>query len=86
MIFWSDSIDVLWWIRGYSRVYKPFVANRVGDIQSCSDLEQWRYVPIGINPADYLKRGLIIRIRATELDEKKDWCTGPEYLQSPEEE
>ena len=32
MIFWSDSMDVLWWIRGYSRVYKPFVANRVGDI------------------------------------------------------
>ena len=32
MIFWSDSMDVLWWIRGYSRVYKPFVPNRVGDI------------------------------------------------------
>ena len=82
MIFWSDSMDVLWWIRGYSRVYKPFVANRVGDIQSCSDPEQWRYVPTGINPADYLTRGL----RATELDEKKNWWAGPEYLQSPEEE
>ena len=81
MIFWTDSMDVLWWIRGYSRVYKPFVANRVGDIQSCSDPEQWRYVPTGNNPADYLTRGL----RANELGEKKNWWTGPEYLRSPEE-
>ena len=63
-------------------MYKPFVANRVGDIQSCSDPEQWRYVPTGNNPADYLTRGL----RANELGKKKNWWTGPEYLRSPEEE
>ena len=39
MIFWSDSVDVLWWIRGYGRMYKPFVSNRVGNIQSSSDPE-----------------------------------------------
>ena len=45
IIFWLDSVDILWWIRGYSRMYKPFVSNRVGDIRSSSDPEQWRYVP-----------------------------------------
>ncbi len=25
-IFWSDSMNVLWWIRGRSREFKPFVA------------------------------------------------------------
>ena len=30
-VFWSDSMNVLWWIRGRSRIFKPFVANRVGD-------------------------------------------------------
>ena len=31
--FWTDSANVLWWIPGYSRAFKPFVANRVGEIQ-----------------------------------------------------
>ena len=31
-LFWSDSVNVLNWIRGRSRKFKPFVANRVGEI------------------------------------------------------
>ena len=31
-VFWSDSMDVPYWIRGQSRKFKPFVANRVGEI------------------------------------------------------
>ena len=31
-IFWSDSQNVLWWIRGRRRDFKPFVANWVGEI------------------------------------------------------
>ena len=30
--FWSYSVNVLCWIRGRSREFKPFVANRVGEI------------------------------------------------------
>ena len=30
--FWTDSANVLWWTRGYSRTFKPFVVNRVGEI------------------------------------------------------
>ena len=29
VVFWSDSTNVLWWIKGHSRVYKPFVANKI---------------------------------------------------------
>ena len=76
MIFWSDSTDVLWWIRGYSRVLKPFVTNRVGEIQSYSNPDQWRYIPTNINPADHLTRGLTV----AELIDKKCWWEGPEYL------
>ena len=66
MIFWSDSTDVLWWIRGYSRVFKPFVANRIGEIQLHSSQNQWRYIPTNMNPADHLTRGL----KVAELIEK----------------
>ena len=32
--FWCDSMNVLPWIRRRSRRFKPFVANRIGEIQS----------------------------------------------------
>ena len=57
-VFWSDSVNVLWWVRGRSRQFKPFDANRVGEIQSISDPAQWRYVQTSINPADFLSRGM----------------------------
>ena len=38
--FWTDSANVLWWIRGYSHAFKPFVVNRVGEIQMSSSPEQ----------------------------------------------
>ena len=41
-IFWSDSTNTLWWIRGNGRRFKPFVANRVGEIQAHTDPFQWR--------------------------------------------
>ena len=55
--FWTDSMNVLWWIRGGSRSFKTFVANRMGKIQSCTNPEQWRHVKSNENLADLLSRG-----------------------------
>ncbi|KAJ8045018.1 hypothetical protein HOLleu_07935 [Holothuria leucospilota] len=74
--FWSDSSNVLWWIRGRSRNFKPFVANRVGVIQTKSNPSQWRYVPTKLNPADVASRGTTAR----ELCESRLWWNGPEFL------
>ena len=76
LVFWSDSLNVLWWIRGRSREFKPFVANRVGEIQSSTDPAQWRYVPTKLNPADILSRGM----SAVELLGCDKWWRGPEFL------
>ena len=78
--FWTDSANVLWWIRGYSRTFKSFVANRVGEIHSSSSPDQWRYVPTKLNPADYLTRG----VKLMELVELRMWWEGPEYLKEDE--
>ena len=80
--FWSDSVNVLWWIRGRSRQFKPFVANRVGEIQSNTEPEQWRYVPTSMNPADILSRGM----KTEELILCSKWWKGPDFLSQSEEE
>ena len=81
VVFWCDSTSVLWWIRGHGKIFKPFVANRIGEIQSFTNPNQWRYVPTEFNPADYLTRGL----KVLELVKKESWWEGPKYLQDIEE-
>lgn len=79
--FWSDSLNTLWWIRNQSRQFKPFVANRLGEIHSKTNPEQWRYVPTQVNPADLGSRGVTI----DKLCEDDTWWVGPEFLrESPE--
>ena len=54
--FWCDSMNVLLWIRGRGREFLPFVANRVGFIQSQTNPEQWQYIGTKDNPADMCSR------------------------------
>ena len=65
-VFWLDSMDVLYWICGQSRKYKPFLSNRVGEIPALTNPEQWRHVPTKLNPADFLTRRLSISTLAEE--------------------
>jgi len=75
--FWSDSTNVLWWIRGCSRSFRPFVAHRVGEIQSHPTPEQWRYISSKDNPADLLSRG----IEVAALANNSLWWNGPPFLE-----
>lgn len=78
--FLSDSIIALSWIRGQSRQYKSFVANRVAEIQSCTDPSDWHHIPGEYNIADKLSRG-------TSVDGLEgDWRHGPAFLRLPEEQ
>ena len=79
--FWIDSACVLYWIRGYSKKLKPFVANRVSEIQVNTNPDQWRHVPTKINPADYVIRG----VRLSDLAKLTIWWEGPDYLQKGQE-
>ena len=75
-ILWTDSLNVLFWLRNQSRSFKPFIANRVGEIHRTTDPSQWRHVPSLDNPADLLSRGL----SAKDLVESQFWWTGPAFL------
>ena len=74
--YWTDSMNVLWWISRRSKTLKTFVANRVGVIHRGSKPHQWRHVSGKTNPADLASRGTTIE----ELEEAKIWWNGPDFL------
>ena len=74
--FYSDSTDVLWWIRGRGKDFRPFVANRIGEIQMFTEPSQWQHVSTVENPADLCTRGA----SPLELAECSLWWNGPDWL------
>lgn len=76
MMFWSDSANVLYWITERSRRYKPFVANRIGEIHENSLPSNWHYVPSEENPADVAFRS----IPADKLLESTLWWKCQDFL------
>ena len=63
------------------RQFKPFVSNRVGEIQTKTDPVQWVYTPTKANPADKLTRGTTAD---SLINDHVRW-NGPEYLSQSEE-
>ena len=56
IVCWKDNSLTLQCIRGTSLQWKPFVANRVREIQSLLGPSVWRYCPKRQNPADIFSR------------------------------
>jgi len=80
--FWTDSMDVLFWIRGQGRSWKTFVGNRIGEIQASTEPSQWRHIPTKLNPADLISRGMA----GGDLAEAELWWHGPKFLTQPPDE
>ncbi|XP_068684166.1 uncharacterized protein [Montipora capricornis] len=79
VVCWSDSMVALHWIKGQSSSWKPFVANRVAEVQSTWDPECWRYCGSKENPADLLTRGL----SCSDMISSTLWWNGPQWMSSP---
>ena len=80
VIFMTDSMISLSWIRNRAKTFKTFVATRVGEIQSNTDPSKWRHISGEHNVADVLSRGL----KASEL--RGSWQHGPDFLHQPRDE
>ena len=74
--FYSDSTGVLWCIRGRGKDFRPFVANRIGEIQMFTEPSQWQHVSTEQNPADLCTRGAT----PSGLAECSMWWNGPDWL------
>lgn len=75
LFLWSDSTITL--NTSPSRRWSVFVANRIGEIQRLTKIQNWRHVISSNNPADILLRGLNSR----ELSISSTWWQGPDFLQ-----
>ena len=74
--FYSDSTDVLWWIRGRGKNFRPFVANRIGEIQMFTEPSHWQHVSTEQNPTYLCTRGAT----PSGLAECSMWWNGPDWL------
>ncbi|GFQ70113.1 integrase catalytic domain-containing protein [Trichonephila clavata] len=74
--YWTDSLISYYWIRGDSSAFKPYIKNRVQEIQLLSDPSQWGHCPGKDNPADLISRGT----SAVKLAQNELWWHGPPWL------
>ncbi|GFY51334.1 integrase catalytic domain-containing protein [Trichonephila inaurata madagascariensis] len=79
-MFWSDSADALYWIKGTEN-WAPFVYNRVKEIRSLTNTEDWYHVPGSLNAADLPSRGCNVETLAMSR-----WWEGMDWLKRPPEE
>ncbi|GFQ95760.1 integrase catalytic domain-containing protein [Trichonephila clavata] len=66
--YWTDSLISYYWICGDSSAFKPYIKNRVQEIQLLSDPSQWGHCPGKDNPADLISRGTsAVKLAQNEL-------------------
>ena len=77
-----DRLTVLLgWIKTATHLLKPFVRNRVAEIQDSTDAASWFYVKTNENPADVVSRGMY----PSMLQDSKLWWFGPNWLTQEKE-
>ncbi|XP_012152147.1 uncharacterized protein LOC105664034 [Megachile rotundata] len=79
-VLWTDSTIVLHWLKTSPHTLKTFVANRVSEIQTKTDIAEWRHIPTQDNPADLISRGQ----HPEEFLQPSIWQHGPEWLRQEE--
>jgi hypothetical protein len=77
--FWTDSSTVRNWVRAVSSHYQVYVSHRIGEIQTLTEPDEWRFIPGRLNPADAATR--------SQLEEEEIpswWLDGPAFLYEEE--
>ncbi len=69
------------WIRAAASDYQVFVSNRVGELQTITEADEWRFVPGRLNPADAATRSTLDGDIFPDI-----WWSGPDFLSHPEED
>ena len=76
ILCFSDSLNVIHWIKRIDRDYKQFVHNRVTEIRKLCPPNSWFHVAGDDNPADLPSRG----VSTSFLMKSSLWWNGPSWL------
>lgn len=49
--FWTNSFCAQNWIRSQASLFQPFVNHRIGEIQTLTESDEWRFIPGKLNPS-----------------------------------
>lgn len=79
---YSDNTTVLAWIKSHPNHYNTFVANRITEIQSLTNANNWSFIATDENPADCASRG----VNPSELKMHNLWWSGPKWLSKSQDE
>ncbi|GFX01428.1 integrase catalytic domain-containing protein [Trichonephila clavipes] len=79
--FWTDSKITYFWVRGPPERFKPYIKNRIQEIQKLTSPTNLHHCPGIQNPADILSRG----VKISRLLNDTSWLQGPEWLKLPPE-
>ncbi|GFX47808.1 integrase catalytic domain-containing protein [Trichonephila clavipes] len=79
--FWTDSKITYFWVRGQPERFKPFIKNRIQEIQKLTSPSNWHHCPGIQNQADIVSRG----VKISRLLNDTSWLQGPEWLRLPPE-
>ena len=81
-IFFTDSSTTRNWIRAVASHYMPFVSHRIGEIQSLTNANEWRFIPGKMNIADAATRSLLTDGEPIP----PRWLEGPSFIALPMEQ
>ena len=74
--FFTDSKVILGYVNNNTKKFKIFVANQIQQIHEGSNINQCRYVPSKMNPADQVPR----RLDANKNKSSSKWFKVPDFL------
>jgi len=76
VVFWTDAAVVLRYIHNTATRFQTIVGNRLELLLTLTAVNQWRYVPTCVNPADIASHGLS-PVKAENADL---WFNGPTFV------
>ncbi|XP_075167473.1 uncharacterized protein LOC142239564 [Haematobia irritans] len=71
--WWTDAKTVLRWLQQDPKNFQQFVMHRVGEILEITNVDQWRWVPSKLNPAD-------LSTKNPTPPNTQMWFEGPQFL------
>uniref|UniRef100_A0A182HZZ0 DUF5641 domain-containing protein n=1 Tax=Anopheles arabiensis TaxID=7173 RepID=A0A182HZZ0_ANOAR len=81
-VFWTDSRNVISWLKSDHRKYNPFVAFRVSELLEKTDVNEWRWLSTKTNVADEGTKWQKI----PDMSPSSRWFRGPSFIWKSEDE